>query len=57
MRFCGLALAERVPDAKTVWLFRDQLTRTGASGRLFARFDAFATPAISPWPGRSWMPR
>jgi transposase, IS5 family len=57
MRFCGLALAERVPDAKTVWLFRDQLTRTGASGRLFARFDAFATPAISPWAGRSWMPR
>jgi transposase, IS5 family len=40
MRFVGLALEDRVPDAKTVWLFREQLTRAGAIGRLFARFDA-----------------
>ena len=40
MRFCRLALEDRVPDAKTVWLFREQLTRTGAVDRLFARFDA-----------------
>ena len=40
MRFLGLALEERVPDAKTIWLFREQLTRAGAVERLFERFDA-----------------
>ncbi len=40
MRFCGLAFEDRVPDAKTIWLFREQLTRAGAIGRLFQRFDA-----------------
>src|SRR5688500_5062505 len=37
MRFVGLALADRVPDAKTLWLFREQLTRAGAIEPLFAR--------------------
>ena len=40
MRFAGLALEDRVPDAKTIWLYREQLTRAGAIERLFARFDA-----------------
>jgi len=40
MRFAGLALHEPVPDAKTIWLFREQLVRAGAFERLFARFDA-----------------
>ena len=40
MRFVGLALADQVPDAKTIWLFREHLTRAGAIERLFARFDA-----------------
>jgi IS5 family transposase len=40
MRFCGLALEDRVPDAKTIWLVREQLTRVGAVERLFKRFDA-----------------
>lgn len=40
MRFLGLALEDRVPDAKTIWLFREQLTQAGAIERLFARFDA-----------------
>jgi transposase, IS5 family len=40
MRFLGLALEDRVPDAKTIWLFREQLSRAGAVERLFARFDA-----------------
>ena len=40
MRFVGLALHEAVPDAKTIWLFREQLARAGAFERLFARFDA-----------------
>jgi transposase, IS5 family len=29
MRFVGLALEDRAPDAKTLWLFREQLTQTG----------------------------
>lgn len=40
MRFLGLGLADRVPDAKTVWLSREQLVRAGAMERLFERFDA-----------------
>jgi IS5 family transposase len=40
MRFAGLALYDAVPDAKTIWLYREQLTRRGALAGLFARFDA-----------------
>ncbi len=40
MRFAGLALHDPVPDAKTIWLYREQLTRVGALGRAFERFDA-----------------
>lgn len=40
MRFAGLALHDAVPDAKTIWLFREPLVRAGACERLFARFDA-----------------
>ena len=40
MRFAGLALHDPVPDAKTIWLFREQLTRAGALVRAFERFDA-----------------
>jgi IS5 family transposase len=40
MRFAGLALHGAVPDAKAIWLYREQLTRAGALVRLFARFDA-----------------
>ena len=39
MRFVGLALHEAVPDAKTIWLYREQLTRAGALKRAFDRFD------------------
>jgi transposase, IS5 family len=39
MRFVGLALHDPVPDAKTIWLFREQLARAGAAEQLFARFD------------------
>ena len=39
MRFVGLGLHDPVPDAKTIWLFREQLTRAGAIERLFLRFD------------------
>src|SRR5215472_11471515 len=40
MRFIGLALHDPVPDAKTIWLYREQLARAGTVERLFARFDA-----------------
>lgn len=40
MRFAGLALQDAVPDAKTIWLYREKLTRAGALATLFARFDA-----------------
>jgi IS5 family transposase len=40
MRFLGLELQDAVPDAKTIWLFREQLTKAGAIEELFASFDA-----------------
>ena len=40
MRFVGLALHDPVPDAKTIWLYREQLKRAGAIDGLFRRFDA-----------------
>jgi len=62
MRFLGLSLADRVPDARTVWLFREKLTKAGAIGPLFDRFDAaLREAASSPWAGRLstplWSPR
>jgi IS5 family transposase len=45
MRFLGLGLADPVPDANTIWTFREALTRAMLDGKtaievLFARFDA-----------------
>lgn len=40
MRFVGLELHDPVPDAKTVWLYREQLKRADAIETLFRRFDA-----------------
>ena len=39
MRFLDLGLNDRMPDAKTIWMFRERLTRAGAIDRLFRRFD------------------
>ena len=39
MRFLGLSLQDRVPDAKTIWLYREALTKTGVIETLFADFD------------------
>uniref|UniRef100_UPI0038D1AE28 transposase n=1 Tax=Gluconobacter wancherniae TaxID=1307955 RepID=UPI0038D1AE28 len=38
MRFLGLRLSDRVPDAKTVWLFRERLMQACAIDELFYRF-------------------
>jgi hypothetical protein len=45
MRFLGLGLADTVPDANTIWTFRETLTKAVIDGRpaieiLFQRFDA-----------------
>lgn len=45
MRFLGLGLGDRVPDAKTIWLFREHLTQAKAVENLFARFDKQLTRA------------
>jgi IS5 family transposase len=37
----GLELQDAVPDAKTIWLFREQLTKAGAIDELFSSFDAY----------------
>lgn len=39
MRFLGLGLDDKVPDAKTVWLFKDTLTKTGIMEQLFSQFN------------------
>ena len=40
MRFLGLDLGARVPDEKTLWLYRELLVKAGAIDTLFARFEA-----------------
>ena len=40
MRFLGLGLEDRVPDATTVWLYREQLVQAEVVDELFAAFDA-----------------
>jgi transposase, IS5 family len=39
MRFLGLGLADPVPDANTIWTFREALKKAGAIDGLFQRFD------------------
>lgn len=37
LRFLGLSLSDRVPGAKTIWLFSERLTQASAIERLFDR--------------------
>lgn len=39
MRFLGLGLGDNVPDAKTIWLFRDTLMKAGVMDKLFYHFN------------------
>jgi IS5 family transposase len=39
MRFLGLGLGDRVPDAKTVWFYREALAQAGKVDDLFKLFD------------------
>ena len=50
MRFLGLSLSESVPDANSIWNFREALTRASIEGKpaievLFERFDSGLTKA------------
>jgi len=39
-RFLGLGISDPVPDANTIWTFREHLTKANAIKGLFERFDA-----------------
>ena len=39
MQFLGLSLHDNVPDARTIWVFREALIKARAVERLFAQFD------------------
>lgn len=41
MRFLGLDLHGVVPDARTIWLFRETLIKAGAVEKLFGQFDGY----------------
>ena len=41
MRFLGLGLEDKVPDAKTVWLYREHLAQAGVIETLFEDFDGY----------------
>jgi len=41
MRFLGLGIEDAVPDAKTLWLYREALAKAGAVEELFDLFDAY----------------
>jgi IS5 family transposase len=41
MRFLGLQAGDPVPDAKTIWVFREQLKAAGRMEHLFTQFDEF----------------
>jgi len=38
MRFLGLQIEDRVPDAKTIWLFRERLKELNLIDEMFAKF-------------------
>jgi len=39
MRFPGLVINDPVPDAKTIWLFRDNPSAAGMVEKLFSHLD------------------
>jgi len=41
MRFLDIGIGDRVPDSKTIWLFREKLKGAGIFDELFAQFDGF----------------
>ena len=43
LRFLGLTPESVIPDAKTVWLFRESLKKARVMEKLFARFESYLT--------------
>jgi IS5 family transposase len=43
-RFLGLGMADRNPDEKTVWHFREQRSKVGLEKSLFSQFRHFLSP-------------
>lgn len=41
MRFLGLDAGDKVPDSKTIWLFREKLKNAGLIEELFSKFDNY----------------
>jgi IS5 family transposase len=41
MRFLGLDLDQRIPDAKTIWLFRETLAQAQVVETLFGQFETY----------------
>jgi IS5 family transposase len=41
MRFLGLDLDQRIPDAKTIWLFRETLAQAQVVETLFVQFETY----------------
>lgn len=41
MQFLGLSLEDAVPDATTLWLFRQQLTDSGKVSEIFEQFEGY----------------
>jgi IS5 family transposase len=41
MRFLGLAITDRIPDAKTIWKYREQLTEAELIKPMFDKFEEY----------------
>ena len=41
MRFLGLDVASQIPDATTIWLFREKLKKLNLIDKLFDKFDSY----------------
>ena len=44
MKFLELEMCDDVPGARTVWLFREPLRKTGAVEDIFSRFGSTSAP-------------
>jgi IS5 family transposase len=40
-RFVGIGNEEAVPDAKTIWHYRETLTKSGSLGKIFVKFNKY----------------
>src|SRR6202051_4053409 len=51
-RFLGLAIEDSIPDATTLWLFREKLAEAGLIEKLLERLDQhFGTQGYMEWGG------